>query len=58
MKNESKAALITALLVVMFVGAAVSDIVAAILGGLVIVLVAATLVWFIYQAVLMLVKGL
>jgi hypothetical protein len=58
MRDESKAALITALLVVMFVGVAVSDIVAAILGGLVIVLVAAILVWFIYQAVLMLVKGL
>ena len=58
MNNERKAALITALLVVMFVGTGVSDIVAAIVGGLVLVLLAATLVWVIYEAVLMLVKGL
>lgn len=58
MNDERKAALITALLVVMFVGAAVSDIVLAILGGLVLVLIAAAIIWVMYKAVLMLVKGL
>jgi hypothetical protein len=58
MNNERKAALITALLVVMVVGIAVSDIVAAIVGGLVLVLLAAGIIWVIYEAVLMVVEGL
>ena len=58
MNNERKAALITALIIVMFVGAGVSDIVAAIVGGLVLVLIAAAIIWVIYEAVLMVVEGL
>lgn len=57
MNDKLKAGLITALLVIMLVGAIASEIVATIVAGLILILAAASMVWFTYEAILILVKG-